>query len=54
MTKIKTRKIVFGTQRGFDRQIEVLKSKGWEVVFSDKSPRGDIGSLYIQPNSGKR
>ncbi len=45
MTKIKTKKILFGTQMGFDRQMAALKSKGWEVVFSDKLPRGNTGKF---------
>lgn len=40
-----TKKIMRGTKQGFDREIEMLKAKGWEVVYTLTLPRGNTNKF---------
>lgn len=43
-----TKKLVFGTQRGLDKAVELHKAKGWVIVGTETIPRGSTGrNIYI-------
>jgi len=42
-----TKKIVYGTQRGLGRAIEVHKTKGWNVDRTEIKPRGGVTSKLV-------
>lgn len=43
-----TKKLVHGTQRGLDKQIELHNAKGWVLQSTETVPRGNTGRLtYI-------
>lgn len=44
---IETTKIVRGTQRGYDKEIENRKSKGWTVEREVVNPRSVSRNVYI-------
>lgn len=41
----RTKKLVCGTQRALDKEIEAQKTKGWTVERTDKVPRGKATKL---------
>ena len=43
---IQTKKLVCGTRRALDKEIEAHKAKGWTVERTDKVPRGKATKLF--------
>ena len=42
-----TVKIVCGTQRAYDKEIEHRKARGWQIVSSEVKPRGMATKLMV-------
>ncbi len=40
------KKLVYGTQRALDKEIEAYKAKGWTVERTEKVPRGRLSKLF--------
>lgn len=48
-----TKKLVYGTQRGLNRQIELHEAKGWVPSGSFAIPRGRTGRMTYIANLEK-
>ncbi len=46
MAEYAQKKILHGTQRALDKDLERLKEQGWEVERSEKVPRGTVSRKF--------